>query len=50
MIEKWKKSVDNKGTFGGLLTDLSKGFFCIPHGLLIPKLSAYEFGLIFTNL
>ena len=26
MIEKWKKTVDNGGVFGALLTDLSKAF------------------------
>ena len=43
MIEKWKKNVDNKGTFEALLTDLSKAFDCIPHELLIAKLSAHGF-------
>ena len=31
LIEKWKKSVDNGGAFGALLTDLSKAFYCLPH-------------------
>ena len=30
MIEKWKKSVDNGSFFEALLTDLCKGFDCIP--------------------
>ena len=34
VIEKGKKSVDNKGTFRTLLTDLSKAFDHIPHELL----------------
>ena len=43
LIEKWKKSVDNGGAFGALLTDLSKAFDCLPHELLIAKLDAYGF-------
>ena len=41
LIEKWKKeSVDNGGSFGALLTDLSKPFYCLSHELLIAKLHA----------
>ena len=43
LIEKWKKSVDNGGAFGALLTDLSKAFDCLSHELLIAKLEAYGF-------
>ena len=45
MIEKWKESVDNGGTFGALMTDLSKAFDCLHHELLIAKLDAYGFDL-----
>ena len=31
MLEKWKSAVDNKKTFGALLTDLSKAFDCLSH-------------------
>ena len=48
MIEKWKKSLDNKGAAGALLTDLSKAFDCLNHGLVIAKLDAY--GLDYTSL
>ena len=34
MIEKWKLAVDKGKSFGALLTDLSKAFYCLPHDLL----------------
>ena len=43
LIEKWKKSVDNGGTFGALFADLSKAFDCLSHELLIAKLDTYGF-------
>ena len=42
LIETWKKYLDNKKSFGALLTDLSKAFDCVNHELLITKLHAYE--------
>ena len=41
MLEKWKKSLDEDGVFGALLTDLSKAFECLPLELVIAKLDAY---------
>ena len=43
MIEKWKKSLDNKGIAGAIMMDLSKAFDTINHELLVAKLGAYGF-------
>ena len=43
MIEKWKKTLDNKKHAGEILTDLSNAFDCINHELLIAKLDTYDF-------
>ena len=45
MLEKWKSTVDNKKTFGVLLTDLSKAFDWLSHELLLAKLHAYGFSI-----
>ena len=50
MIEKWRESVDEGGSFSALLTDLSKVFDCLPHELLIAKLHAYSFDMKSQNL
>ena len=50
MTEKWKKAVDNGNVFGALLTDLSKAFDGLPHGLIIANLKSYGFNLIALNL
>ena len=50
MLEKWKLAVDNKKTFGALLTDLSKAFDCLPHDFLVAKLNAYGFSLLALRL
>ena len=41
LLEEWRENIDNNFTVGGVLMDLSKDFDCIPHELLIAKLSAY---------
>ena len=41
MIGEWRENSDNNFFVGAVLTDLSKSFDCIPHDLLIEKLSAF---------
>ena len=43
LTEEWRKNLDNNFVVGAALTDLSKAFDCIPHDLIIAKLSAYNF-------
>ena len=45
MLEKWKSATDNKTSFGALVTDLSKAFDCLSHGLPVAKLNAYGFNM-----
>ena len=42
MVEEWKENLEKNFIIGAVLTDLSKAFDCIPHDLLIAKLSAYS--------
>ena len=45
MLEKWRSELNNKKSFGALLTDLSKAFDCLSHDLLIAKLNAFGFSM-----
>ena len=50
VIEKARKILDKGETFGSLLTDLSKAFYCMTHDLLIAKLHALNFDMNALNL
>ena len=43
LTEEWRKHLDQNKIVGAVLMDLSKAFDCLPHELLIAKLSAYGF-------
>ena len=44
LIQNWQYALDKGGIVGTILMDLSKGYGCLPHDLIIAKLEAYGFG------
>ena len=44
MLRQWQNCIANNGKIGAILIDLSKAFDCLPHDLLLAKLSAYGVG------
>ena len=43
MVEKWRKTLDEDGETGAVLTNLIKAFDFMDHNLFIVKLNAYGF-------
>ena len=41
LLEDWKCALDNKEYVAAILMDLSKAFDCLPHNILLCKLSSY---------
>ena len=50
LLKNWRNSLDMSGVIGAILMDLSKSYDCLPHDLLIAKLSAYGFEDSATSL
>ena len=42
LLEEWREKLDKNFAEGAVLMNLSKAFDCIPHNLIIAKLSAYR--------
>ena len=41
LLEDWKYALDNNEYVAAILMDLSKDFYCLPHDILLCKLSSY---------
>jgi hypothetical protein len=42
LLEDWREALDKNYYIASVLMDLSKAFDCLPHAILLDKLSAYE--------
>ena len=42
LIEEWRGGLDNDCVVGAVLMNMSKPFDCIPYGLIVTKIAAYD--------
>ncbi|KAH3857191.1 hypothetical protein DPMN_099794 [Dreissena polymorpha] len=42
LLEDWSQALDKDHYAAAIIMDLSKAFDCLPHDILLSKLSAYE--------
>ena len=49
-MKNWQKCLDKSGIVGTVLMDFNKTYDCLPHDLLLAKLSAYGFDESAINL
>ena len=50
LLEDWKQALDKNEYVVAVLMDLSKAFDCLPHDILLSKLSAYDLSNDSVNL
>ena len=41
LLQRWQNELENKGFVGTIFMDLSKGYDCLPHDLIIAKFKSY---------
>ena len=50
MVEKFRKTLNQRGEYAALLADLPKAFDCLPHDLIIWTLQSCDFDMSLLRL